>query len=58
MFCPGGGKETAAPTAVTSIDLDTNHAKSPMAGIQRVVEVPKDFKVEKMTGEICRRVLR
>jgi TPR repeat protein len=52
MFCPGGGKETAAASAVKSIDLNTNHAKSPMAGIQRVVEASKDFKVEKMTGEI------
>lgn len=52
MFCPGGGKETAAASAVKSIDLNTNHAKSPMAGIQRVVEAPRDFRVEKMTGEI------
>jgi hypothetical protein len=52
MFCPGGGKETPSAAAVKSIDLNTNHAKSPMAGIQRVVEAPKDFKVEKMTGEI------
>ena len=52
MFCPGGGKETAAASAVKSIDLNTNHAKSPLAGIQRVVESPKDFKVEKMTGDI------
>jgi TPR repeat protein len=52
MFCPGGGKETASAAAVKSIDLNTNHAKSPMAGIQRVVEAPKDFKAEKMTGEI------
>jgi TPR repeat protein len=52
MFCPGGGKETASASAVKSIDLNTNHAKSPMAGIQRVVEAPKDFKVEKMSGEI------
>jgi TPR repeat protein len=52
MFCPGGGKETAAASAVKSIDLNTNHAKSAMAGIQRVVEAPKDFKVEKMTGDI------
>jgi hypothetical protein len=52
MFCPGGGKETAAASAVKSIDLNTNHARSAMAGIQRVVEAPKDFKVEKMTGEI------
>jgi TPR repeat protein len=52
MFCPGGGKETAAPSAIKSIDLNTNHASSRLAGIQRVVEAPKDFKVEKMTGEI------
>jgi len=52
MFCPGGGKETASAAAVKSIDLSTNHARSPMAGIQRVVEAPKDFKVEKMTGEV------
>jgi len=52
MFCPGGGKPTASAAAVKSIDLNTNHAKSSMAGIQRVVESPKDFKVEKMTGEI------
>jgi len=52
MFCPGGGKETAAASAVKSIDLNTNNAKSAMVGIQRVVEAPKDFKVEKMTGDI------
>ncbi|HSS71686.1 MAG TPA: tetratricopeptide repeat protein [Casimicrobiaceae bacterium] len=52
MFCPGGGKESASASAVKSIDLNTNHAKSPMAGIQRVVEAPKDFKVEKMAGDI------
>jgi uncharacterized protein len=52
MFCPGGGKETAAASAVKSIDLNTNHAKSPLAGVQWVVESPKDFKVEKMTGDI------
>lgn len=52
MLCPGGGKETPSAAAVKSIDLNTNHARSPMAGIQRVVEAPKDFKVEKMTGDI------
>jgi hypothetical protein len=52
MFCPGGGKETATASAVKSIDLNTNHAKSPLAGIQRAIEAPKDFKVDKMTGEI------
>ena len=52
MFCPGGGKETASAAAVKLIDLNTNHAKSPLAGVQWVVESPKDFKVEKMTGDI------
>jgi len=52
MFCPGGGKEVASASAVKSIDLNTNHARSPMAGIQRVVQAPKDFKVEKMSGEV------
>ena len=52
MFCPGGGKQTPSAAAVKSMDLNTNHAKSPMAGIQRVVEAPKDFKVEKMTGDL------
>ncbi len=52
MFCPGGGKETASAAAIKSIDLNTNHARSPLVGIQRVVYAPKDFKVEKMTGEV------
>jgi hypothetical protein len=52
MFCPGGGATTASATALKSIDLNTNHAKSPLLGIQWAVESPKDFKVEKMTGEI------
>ena len=52
MFCPGGGKPTASAAAVKSIDLNTNHAKAPLAGVQTVIEAPKDFKVEKMTGEI------
>ena len=52
MFCPGGGAATAAAAAVKSIDFSTNNAKSPLAGVQWVVEAPKDFKVEKMTGEI------
>jgi len=37
---------------VKSIDVNTNHARSPTAGLQRVAQSPKDFKVEKMTGEI------
>ena len=52
MFCPGGGKETPLAAAVKSIDLDTNHANSPLAGVQWVVESPKDFKVEKMSGDV------
>jgi hypothetical protein len=34
------------------MDINTNHAKSPLAGIQRVVEAPKDFKVAKMVGDL------
>jgi len=52
MFCPGGGKETASAAAVKSIDLNTNHAKAPMAGIQRVVQALRDSKVEKMAGDV------
>lgn len=52
MFCPGGGQATASAAAVKSIDFNSNHAKSPVAGVQWVVEAPKDFKVEKMTGDI------
>ena len=52
MFCPGGGSTTASAAAVKSIDLSTNHAKSVLAGVQWVLESPKDFKVEKMTGDI------
>ncbi len=52
MFCPGGGAATASAAAVKSIDVSTNHARSPTAGLQRVVEAPKDFRVEKMSGEL------
>ena len=52
MFCPGGGQVTASAAAVKTIDINTNHAKSPIAGIQRVVEAPRDFKVERMAGEV------
>jgi len=52
LFCPGGGKPAAAPAAVKAIDLNTNHAKSPLAGVQWLLEAPKDFKVERMTGEV------
>jgi hypothetical protein len=52
MFCPGGSSQTASAQTVQSIDLNTNHSRSPMAGIQRVLQAPKDFKVERMTGEL------
>jgi TPR repeat protein len=52
MFCPGGGSATASAATVKSIDVNTNHAKSPLAGVQWSVESPKDFRVEKMTGDI------
>jgi len=52
MFCPGGGSTTASPQGVKSIDFSTNNAKSALAGVQWVIESPKDFKVEKMTGEV------
>jgi TPR repeat protein len=52
MFCPGGGQATASAAAVKAIDLNTNHAKSPLAGVQWVVEATRDFRVEKMTGDI------
>jgi len=52
MFCPGGGAATASAGAVKSVDLHTNHAKSPFLGMQTVVEAPKELKVEKLGGEI------
>ena len=52
MLCPGGGQAAASPAAVKSMDINTNHAKSPLAGIQRVVKAPKDFKVAKMVGDL------
>jgi hypothetical protein len=52
MFCPGGGSIAASPQAVKSIDFSTNSAKSMLAGVQWVVESPKDFTVEKMIGKV------
>ncbi len=52
MFCPGGGTPVASPAGVKIIDLNTNHAKSAISGVQWVVDAGKDFKVEKMAGEI------
>ncbi len=51
MFCPGGGKAQVNAAAVKSIDLNTNHAKSALAGVQWSLE-PKDFKVEKLAGDL------
>ena len=52
MFCPGGGAATASAAAVKSMRLNTNHAQSVLAGIQWTVKAPRDFKVEKLTGEV------
>jgi hypothetical protein len=52
MFCPGGGAAKASPTAVKSMRLTTNHAKSLLAGIQWNVKAPKDFKVQTLNGEV------
>jgi hypothetical protein len=52
MFCPGGGAPTAAAAAVKSMRLNTNHAKSVLAGIQWTVKAPRDFKVESLSGEV------
>jgi len=52
MFCPGGGGAAASAGKLTKIDLNTNHAKAPMAGVQTVLDAPKDFKVEKLAGTV------
>jgi hypothetical protein len=51
-FCPGGSGANASASAVKSMDLNLTHAKSPMAGAQWVVEAPKDFKVERIAGDL------
>jgi hypothetical protein len=51
-FCPGGGAATASAAAVKLMRLNTNHAKSVLAGIQWTVKAPRDFKVESLSGEI------
>ena len=51
-FCPGGGQAKASAGAVKSMDVGFTHAKSPMAGAQWLVEAPKDFKVERISGEV------
>lgn len=52
LFCPGGGQATASAGAIKSIDLGLTHAKSAMAGAQWVVEAPRDFKVERISGDL------
>ncbi|MCC6193982.1 MAG: sel1 repeat family protein [Burkholderiales bacterium] len=52
MLCPGGGKPAAAPGAVKSIDFNTNHASAPLAGMQTVLDAGKDYKVERLAGEV------
>lgn len=52
MFCPGGGGAAAAPAKLRAIDVNTNHAKSALAGIQNVFDAPKDFRVEKLAGTV------
>lgn len=51
-FCPGGGQEQASAGSIKSIDLGLNHAKSAMAGAQWVIEAPKDFKVDRISGSV------
>ena len=51
-FCPGGGQATASAGSVKSIDLGLTHAKSAMAGAQWVVHAPKEFKVERISGDV------
>jgi TPR repeat protein len=52
MFCPGGGEATAAPAAVKAIDFNTSNATSALAGVQWSLAAPKDFKVDKMAGDL------
>ncbi|MEP7180653.1 MAG: hypothetical protein ABI886_00525 [Betaproteobacteria bacterium] len=51
-FCPGGGKPTAAAAAVKSIDMGIGSARSALAGRQWVIDAGKDFKVERLSGEV------
>lgn len=51
-FCPGGGKAVAAAASIKSIDFALSHAKSAMASAQWVVQAPKDFKVDKISGDL------
>lgn len=51
-FCPGGGKAVASAGSIKSIDFGMSHAKSAMASAQWVVQAPKDFKVDKISGDL------
>ena len=51
-FCPGGGAATASAAAVKKMDLGLNHAGSPMAGAQWVIEAPKEFEVRNIAGGV------
>jgi len=51
-FCPGGGQVKAAAGAVKSMDVGFTHGKSAMAGAQWLIEAPKDFKVERISGDV------
>ena len=51
-FCPGGGQAKASAGAVKSMDIGFTHGKSAMAGAQWLIEAPKDFKVERISGDV------
>jgi hypothetical protein len=51
-FCPGGGQAKALAGAVKSMDIGFTHGKSAMAGAQWLIEAPKDFKVERISGDV------
>lgn len=51
-FCPGGGKTAASAGSIKSIDLALTHAKSAMAGAQWVIQAPKEFKVDAISGDL------
>jgi len=53
MFCPtGGAAAPASPAALKKIDFNSAHARAPLAGLQDLLEAPKDFQVEKMSGTV------
>jgi hypothetical protein len=54
-FCPGGGKASPSPGAVTSVEMSIEHASSPMLGRQWVFDLPKDkeLKIEELSGNLA-----